>query len=131
MTAGQVVTPEGHVDDVGCWCGPHVDPVAGLMHTLDPARNKIAETLLRLWEGDVDSRLDDPGVYGAALREYLDALMPTVQEVIADEVAPLHAFAIQMINAPDDSAADWGYDLAHRLGMTDPTPIDEWPEPST
>jgi hypothetical protein len=28
------VTPEGHVDDVGCSCGPVVHPVAGLMHTL-------------------------------------------------------------------------------------------------
>lgn len=28
-------TPEGHVDDVGCWCGPEVDPVAGLMHVLE------------------------------------------------------------------------------------------------
>lgn len=30
----QTVTPEGHVDDVGCWCGPLVDPIAGLMHAL-------------------------------------------------------------------------------------------------
>jgi hypothetical protein len=28
------IPPEGHVDDVGCWCGPTVDPVAGLMHQL-------------------------------------------------------------------------------------------------
>jgi hypothetical protein len=27
-------TPEGHVDDVGCPCGPVVNPVAGLTHTL-------------------------------------------------------------------------------------------------
>lgn len=26
------VVPDGHVDDVGCPCGPIVDPVAGLMH---------------------------------------------------------------------------------------------------
>ena len=43
--------------------------------------------------------------------------------VIHRDVLPairsLQQFATDMINAPDDSAADWGYDLAHKLGMFD------------
>jgi hypothetical protein len=43
--------------------------------------------------------------------------------VVHREVLPalerLRDFAVSMINAPDDSAADWGYDLAHLLGMLD------------
>lgn len=57
----------------------------------------------------------------AALGLGLHARPYSAHAVIHREVLPtirgLHDFATDMINAPDDSAADWGYDLAHRLGL--------------
>ena len=66
------------------------------------------------WWGDVRDLLVVLGL-GDHARPY------SPHAVIHREILPvlrgLHDFATDMINAPDDSAADWGYDLAHRLGL--------------
>jgi hypothetical protein len=62
----------------------------------------------------------------AALGIGIHARPYSAHAVIHREVLPaikgLHDFATEMINAPDDSAADWGYDLAYRLGLLDVEP---------
>ena len=59
----------------------------------------------------------------AALGLGVHARPYSAHAVVHREILPalrgLHDFATDMINAPDDSAADWGYDLAHRLGLLD------------
>lgn len=54
---------------------------------------------------------------GAHARPY--SAHAVIHRDVLPAIAMLHEFATDMINAPDDSAADWGYDLAHRLGLMD------------
>lgn len=76
-------------------------------------------TVSEVFVDDVRGLLDALGL-GTHARPY------SAHAVIHRDVLPaiyaLHMFATDMINAPEDSAADWGYDLAHRLGMLDVEP---------
>ena len=65
---------------------------------------------------DVRAVLDALGL-GTHARPY--SAHGVVHRDILPAIRQLHEFAASMINAPEDSAADWGYDLAHRLGMLD------------
>lgn len=70
MTGPEYITPTGHVDEVTCWCGPVVDPIAGLMHTLDPLRERLAEALA-MWDSDRAWRI-------------ADLLLPTVRAMVTE-----------------------------------------------
>lgn len=59
----------------------------------------------------------------------LERLLPVVAEIAAErargaeaKLARVETLAGEMINHPDDSAADWGYDLAHAIGLFDVEP---------
>ena len=65
---------------------------------------------------DVRALLDALGL-GTHARPY--SAHAVIHRDVLPALAGLREVAVSMINAPDDSAADWGYDLAHRLGMLD------------
>jgi hypothetical protein len=115
--------PTEHASDCPVWGFPTTSRSNGgeRVNDTDAAglREQIAAYLwcgIGLWERAEDC---DRELYWRMADAVL--ALPALQRLVeqAAEAARLRDFAVEMINHPDDSAADWGYDLAHRLGMLD------------